>query len=316
MTDPYRTLGVSKSSSDAEIKKAYRNLAKKLHPDTNQGNEKIAERFKSVSAAYSLVGDKKKRAQFDGGEIDDNGNPTGFSGGGSPFGNRGGNPFGGGGGFGGGGAGVNPEDILGSMFGGGFDGATRARGTGSGRGGVMRGKDRIYEIYIGLHDAYEGLKKKITLDNGKTLNVTIPKGVGEGQQIRLKGQGDLGRFGGAAGDALIEIKINPHAYFKLEGNDIHLDLPITIKEALLGGKVNVPTLNGTVTLTIPKNTSSGKIMRLKGRGFSSAKSPEGHQFVKFMIMLPEESDQQLENLVKVMGDDWDKNFAAKIRDKF
>ena len=318
MTDPYRILGVSKDSSDAEIKKTYRNLAKKLHPDTNQGDQKVAERFKEISAAYSLIGDKKKRAQYDNGEINADGAPTGFAGGGSPFGggsfSRGGarssNPFGGGAGF-------NPEDILSSMFGGGGQ-STRARAAGTGGGGMMRGKDKIYKVQIDLMDAVKGLKKKITLDNDKTFNVTIPKGVTNEQQIRLKGQGSAGRFGGSSGDALIEIYINPHEFFKLDGNDIHLDLPITLKEAVLGAKVNVPTLTGKIALTIPKNTSSGKVVRLKDKGMQSTKSndPAGHLYIKFMIMIPEQTDKTLENLVKNIGDDWENAFATKIRNVF
>lgn len=316
MNDPYQILGLAKAATTAEIKSAYRTLAKKYHPDTNQGDVKIAEKFKEISAAYSLVGDKEKRGQFDRGEIDAEGNPAGFPGGGfsgggaNPFGGRGGNPFGGGGNP----FGEGSEDILNSMFGGGFGGGQRAQPRGTGRGGVTRGKDRIYEVTIEFLDAIQGAKKNITLGSGKTLSVKIPQGVKEGQQIRLKGQGDAGRFGGKSGDALIEIHITPHAFFTLNNNDIHIDVPITLKEAVLGAKVTVPTLTGQVSLTIPPNTSSGKTLRLKGKGANDVKDgPTGHQYVKFMIMLPEDHNDQLEKLISSMGDEWDHEYAQKIR---
>jgi len=288
MKDPYSVLGVPKSSSDAELKKTYRTLAKKLHPDINSGDEKIAERFKEVSAAYALLRDKELRARYDRGEINPDGSEKGFAGGGF-------NPRSGGMNSGRFGDGFDPEEIFASIFGGGRrPQQPRPR----------KGQDRAYLLKVDFLDAVKGGKKPLTLANNKSLNVTIPKNVKEGQKIRLKGQGEDGMNGGPAGDAIIEISINKHAFFRCEGNDIHLDLPITLKEAVLGEKVNIPTIDGKVAMTIPKGSSSGRMMRLKGKGAADPKGgTQGDQYVKLQIMLPDEPDEALEKAIKK----WAKN---------
>jgi len=301
MRDPYSVLGVAKTSTDAELKKTYRTLAKKLHPDINSGNEKIAERFKEVSAAYALLRDKDLRARYDRGEINADGSEKGFGGGG--FRPRGGGM---GGGMGGGrfGAGFDPEEIFASMFGGRGQRQSRRQAR------QQKGQDTEYRLRVDFLDAVKGSKKPIAMASGKTLNITIPENVKEGQKIRLKGQGGDGINGGPAGDALIEIIINKHPFFTLEGNDIHLDLPITLEEAVTGGKVNIPTIDGKVTMTIPKGSSSGRLMRLKGKGATDPKSKlRGDQYVKLQIMLPETPDENLEKAIKK----WAKSKLQDVR---
>lgn len=295
MKDPYSVLGVSKSSTDADLKKTYRTLAKKLHPDINAGDEKIADRFKEVSAAYALLRDKDLRARYDRGEINPDGSEKGFGGGGGFRGHPGGM---GGGRFG---AGFDPEEIFASMFGGGRQQRqTRAQ----------KGETKNYRLVVNFLEAVKGGKKPLTLGNGKTLNVTIPENVKEGQKIRLKGQGDRGTLGAPAGDAIIEIGIRKHAYFTCDGNDIHLDLPITLEEAVMGQKVTIPTIDGSVAMTLPKGSSSGRMMRLKGKGAADPKSKtRGDQYVKLQIMLPTDPDPALE---KVIGK-WAKDKSQDVR---
>lgn len=298
MKDPYSVLGVSKTSTDAELKKTYRTLAKKLHPDINSGDEVIAERFKEVSAAYALLRDKDLRARYDRGEINPDGSEKGFAGGGfrqHPGSRGGGAPFG---------AGFDPEDIFSSIFGGGRQRQPRRQ----------KGADKAYRLRVSFLDAVQGGKKPLTLENNKTLNVTIPVNVKEGQKIRLKGQGGSGIGGGPMGDAIIEISIIAHEFFRCEGNDIHMDLPITLAEAVLGEKVNIPTIDGKVAMTIPKGSSSGRIMRLKGKGATDPKSKSsdnqrGDQYVKLQIILPAEPDEELEKAVKK----WAKDKTQDVR---
>lgn len=287
MKDPYSVLGIPKSSSDAEIKKSYRTLAKKLHPDINSGDEAITERFKEVSAAYALLSDKEMRPRYDRGEINADGTEKGFAGGPQ-------HRHAGAGGFGGfGGDGFDPEEIFSSFFG------NRRKA----RPRPARGQDKTYRVKIDFLDAIKGVKRKIALENGKKLNVSIPVNVKEGQQIRLKGQGGAGANGGPAGDAKIEILINAHAFFRIENNDIHLDLPISLPEAILGGKVNVPTIDGKVALSIPAGSSSGKTLRLKAKGAADPKSKNrGDQYVKLHIILPETIDSDLEKKIKKWGE--------------
>ena len=300
MKDPYKVLGVSKSTSQADLKKKYRQLAMKLHPDQNPGDDKVAEQFKEVSAAYALLSDEQMKARYDRGEINADGSEKGFSGyqrqqagGGNPFGGGGfgvgGNPFG---------SGFDAEDLFSSIFGGaaarGGARASRARSAAK-----KRGQDKIYTINIDFLDAVLGSKKQIKLENGKTLNIKTPENVKEGQQIRLKGQGRSGVGGGANGDALIEVNTKKHPYFTRNNNDIVMDLPITLEEAIMGGKVTVPTVNGKIALNIPKNSNSGKTMRLKGRGATDPKSKKkGDQLVKLMVMLPSGKNSDLEKSVK------------------
>ena len=294
MRDPYTVLGVDKNTSAADLKKTYRKLAMKLHPDQNPGDDEVAEKFKEVSAAYALLSDEKMKARYDRGEINPDGSEKGFAGyrqnagaGGNPYANAGGA-----GGFSGFGAGFDAEDLFSSLFGGGRTRTQRPRAK-------KRGEDKTYKISIDFLDAVLGSKKQIKLESGKTLNINTPVNVKEGQQIRLKAQGRPGVGGGPNGDALIEVHIKKHPYFTLKDNNIHMDLPITLEEAILGGKVTVPTISGKIALNVPKNSSSGKQMRLKGKGATDPKSKKaGDQVVKLMIMLPEKLDSGLEKNIK------------------
>ena len=303
MRDPYTVLGVSKNTSSAELKKTYRKLAMKLHPDQNPGDEKVAEKFKEVSAAYALLSDEKMKARYDRGEINPDGSEKGFANYQQHAG-AGGNPFGGGGGFG---AGFDAEDLFSSLFGGGRTNRRQSQAR-------KRGADKTYKINIEFLDAVLGAKKQVRLENGKTLNVTTPENVKEGQQIRLKGQGQAGTAGGASGDALIEVHINKHPYYSIKNDNIYMDLPITLKEAALGGKVTVPTISGKIALNIPKNSSSGKIMRLKEKGAADVKTKKkGDQLVKLMVMLPDEIDSDLEKSIKKWSSKLKSDNAKNIR---
>jgi len=313
MRDPYTVLGVSKGASEAEIKSAYRRLAKKLHPDANKHDPKAASRFAELNAAYEIVGDDKKRKSFDNGEIDAEGKPRfqGFEGFGAHPG--GGAGFGPGSHFesfsfgpdglqqraGGGGMGGGFEDILRSMFGGAARGGARGFGTQFEPEdfGPSTGQDLHAEMTISLPDAAKGTTTRVHLPTGKDVEVKIPAGLTDGQSIRLKGQG-WPLAGGKAGDALITVHVAPHPVFKPEGADLRLDLPITLYEATLGGKVRVPTLDGAVELAIPAGTNSGRTFRLKGKGFK-AKSGSGDLLATVRIMLPpDKSDKEFEELMR------------------
>jgi len=314
MRDPYEVLGVPRSANAAAIKSAFRKLAKKHHPDANKNDPKAAARFAELNSANEIIGDADKRQQFDRGEIDADGKPRfqGFPGGGGPgAGARAGgfeahNFRSGGAGAGAGGFGGGFEDILNSMF-----GAANARGgrAGPGAGGarfefdpgaMAVDLDLAVSMTVSLEEAVKGGEKRVRLPTGKELNVKIPSGVVAGQQIRLKGQGETAP-GHPPGDLLITVSIAPHAFFKVDGSDLRLDLPITLYEAVLGGKVRVPTLGSAVELSIPKNTSSGRTFRLKGKGLPKA-GGNGDLLVTTRIMLPDGNNAELEALMQKWRD--------------
>ncbi|WP_448033705.1 DnaJ C-terminal domain-containing protein [Bradyrhizobium liaoningense] len=310
MRDPYEVLGVPRGASAAAIKSAYRKLAKKHHPDSNKGDPNAAERFAEINSANEILGDEDKRKQFDRGEIDAEGKPRfqGFPGGGGPRGRAGPGgfesyTFRSGGAGGGAGAGAF-EDILNSMFGGGTRGARPGAGGGAqfefDTGGIGLDLDVNVAMSVSLEESAKGGEKRVRLPTGKELNVKIPAGVTEGQQIRLRGQGESAQ-GHPPGDLLITINIAPHPFFKVEGADLRIDLPVTLYEAVLGGKVRVPTLGNAVELSVPKNTSSGRTFRLKGKGLSKA-GGTGDLFVTIRIVLPDGNDAELEALMEKWRD--------------
>ena len=310
--DLYQRLGIKRGATEPEIKKAYRSLAKQLHPDRNTDNPKAAERFAQITHAYDLLSDKDKRARYDRGEIDEDGNPR------MPFGGGGG--FGGGGAYGGAQAGPRPggfepppggfgtdgadlNDLFEGLFG--ANAGTRRGGAGGSFGGygrnqrpVQKGADVAYRLKVPFVDAATMKEQRITLAGGRKINLKLPKGVEDGAKIRLAGQGQEGPSG--RGDAIVTIEISPHAFYVREGQNIRLTLPVTLAEAVKGAKVKVPTPEGPVMLTVPKGSSSGKLLRLKDRGFTGKDGKRGDQLVQLAIDIPE-ADAALEKFV----DDWD-----------
>ncbi len=288
MDDPYQTLGVARTATEDEIRAAYRKLAKKHHPDLNPGKHEAEEKFKAVSSAYALLSDADKRARFDSGEID-------ASGAEKPQERRFYRDFGEDAGRakyrpGTGGA-FDADDLSGF-----FEEMFRQQGAGGGaREFAIRGADARYQLSVDFLDAAIGAVRRLTLPDGSTLDVTIPTGLRDGQVLRLKGKGAPGIGNAPAGDALIEVSVRPHNLFRRDGNDVVIELPVTLKEAVLGAKVEVPTLSGTVTLTIPPHSSTGTRLRLKGRGIAG-----GHQVVELKVVLPKEDERELEAFLK----DW------------
>lgn len=282
MADPYKTLGVARDATEADIKKAYRKLAKELHPDRNKDNPKASERFSQVTNAYDLLNDKDKRARFDRGEIDGDGNPA------APFG------FGGGGGGRaqpGGGfrsegyetGGPDMSDIFEGLFG----GAQRGSGgfsSGFGRRAQPKGENVAYRLQVPFVEAATLEPQRVTLADGKTLDLKLPAGVETGTQMKLGGKGEPGP--GGAGDAILTIDVQPHRFFTRDGDDVRIDLPISLAEAVLGGSIKAPTVDKPVMLTIPKGTTSGKTLRLKGKGFHKKGGGRGDQLVTLMIDIP------------------------------
>jgi DnaJ-class molecular chaperone len=301
VADLYSTLGVKRDASEADIKKAYRKLAKELHPDRNKDNPTATARFSKVTQAYDILTDKDKRARYDRGELDEDGNPRvpfgyGGGGGGGARTNGPGSAYGGRGpegNFGG------EEVDLSELFEGLFNNGQR-RGAGAGAGGPFggfggfggarrtappqKGADQPYRLPVPFEDAATLKEQRVTLQGGKTISIKLPKGVEEGTKIRLAGQGQPGPAGN--GDAIVTITINPHRFFTRDGDNIRLELPVSLDEALLGAKVKVPTVDGPVMVGVPKGSTSGKTLRLKGKGFTGKDGIRGDQLVTLMIDVP------------------------------
>ncbi len=302
MADPYSILGVSRGADEKAIKTAYRKLAKELHPDRNKDNPKAAERFSDVTRAYDLLSDPPKRAAYDRGEIDENGQPR------NPFGGgfAGGNPFTGGtrtepgsGGFDFGG-GIDLGDIFDGLFGGGAGARPGGPGQRAQPGPPPKGANIAYEHLVSFTDAARLEPQRITLRDGKTVEFKLPKGVVAGQQIRIPGKGQPGP--GGHGDAMVTLKIGRHPFYEREGDHIRLELPISLKEAISGAKVKVPTLDGAVMLTVPQGAQSGTVLRIKGRGFTTKAGERGDQLVTLQIRLPDDS-AILEKMLAILPDE-------------
>jgi DnaJ-class molecular chaperone len=288
MATPYEILGVAPSASADDIKKAYRKLAKKLHPDLNPGNKKVEQQFKEVSAAYDLLSDPAKRARYDRGEIDASGaeRPD------RPFYRR----------YAEGRAGAKyqdfgvdedsfVDDLFANLF--------RQQQRRSERSMHLRGADVTYVAEVDFVEAAIGAKKRLMLTDGKTLDVTIPPGTEDGQTLRLKGQGLPGTGGGASGDAYIEVKVLPHPVFTRQGTDVHVELAVTLPEAVLGATVTAPTVDGPVSLKVPPESNTGSILRLKGKGIvDRATGKRGDQYVRLKVVLPDRADPDLKQFLE------------------
>ncbi|NKB59299.1 MAG: DnaJ domain-containing protein [Alphaproteobacteria bacterium] len=283
MKNPYEVLGVPPSASQADIKSAYRTLAKELHPDMNPGDTIVEQRFKEVTAAYEMLSNEEKRAQFDRGEINPDGSPR----------------------MDGmfrqarqGAAGADFEDLVADLFG-------RRR-----RPRQAKGKSVTYSVHVPFLEAARGGVQRVRLHDGKTIEVNIPPATSDGDSLRLKEQGMPGVGGGPNGDAFVEVQVDPHPYFVRDGLDIRVDVPITLTEAVLGAKVNTPTVHGTVSVAVPEGSSSGRILRLKGRGLEKD-GKKGDEFVRLMIHLPEKTDSKLTEFVR----SWTKQSDYDVRKK-
>lgn len=296
--DPYAALGIGRTATADDIRRAYRQLAKELHPDVRPDDKQAEERFKRATAAFNLLSDPATKSRFDRGEIDADGNER------MAYGSRhssrahadaGAGPSYGGGAYNGGSSSSyrgDPKDafdigdIFSDLFGPGFGGGRSYS--------RMRGRDIRFTLEIDFLNSINGAKRRVGLSEGRTLDVAIPGGVESGQVLRLKGQGGSGVQGGPAGDALVELTVRPHPFFRREGQDIHMDLNISLTEAVEGGRVQVPTAGGTVTLTVPAGSNSGKTLRLKGKGVAG----QGDQFVRLQVVLPDAVDEDLKKFVK------------------
>lgn len=281
--DPYAELGVPRNASADDIRRAYRALAKELHPDARPGDKVAEERFKRITAAFNLLSDPDKRRRYDRGEIDADGNERvrGFGGGRGAAGQ-------------GQSQGVDPFEDIGDIFAGMFGGDGAGRGPFQARGGDMR-----YKLAVGFLEAANGARKRVVMGDGKALDLAIPEGVKTGQVLRLRGQGRRPGAGGPPGDALVEIEVEAHPFFAREGDDVSLDLPITLSEAVLGAKVRAPTLTGPVTVAIPKGSNSGTVLRLRGKGVKGDRG-HGDQLIRLVVTLPERPDPELQRFAQ----DW------------
>jgi len=299
MRNPYDVLGVAKTATDAEIKKAFRSLAKKHHPDAHGGDPNAKKRFQEISAAYDIVGDKEKRAKFDRGEIDASGNPAGFAGGhgfeggaGGPrdfhftWTDRGGGETA---------EGFHAEDIFSELFGG--------LGGGRRRSSVRKGEDYAFAVTVSFEEAARGGTRRVNLPDGREIDVRIPVGMKDGQQIRLKGQGGPGKNGGPSGDVMLQVSVAPHPWLTRDGDNLKMDLPVTLQEAVLGATVTVPTLTGPVALKVPANSGTGTVLRLKGKGIPARGTAGGGEgagdlYVKLVVALPDKPDPDLKKFAE------------------
>lgn len=334
MRDLYSILGISRGADQGAIKRAYRAKAKEYHPDRNKNNPAVAEKFKEISAAYSILGDEDQRGRYDRGEIDEKGNAK-APGSGAGFGGQGG-------GFSGGYTRTGArnhwsdsfefeetEDLMNEFWR--FSGS-RKRGSKSSSGSTdsrqsssrrssssesgikRRGLDITYETTVGFEEAITGGKRRINLSDGRTIDIKIPPGIQDGQVVRLSGQGGPGFGGAPKGDALVEVRVAPHPYFTRDGLDIHLELPIAVDEAVLGGDIEVPTPSGRLTVRIPKNSSSGQRLRLKGKGVKKGGN-SGHIFVTLKVMMPKDRDLDLEQAIKAWSEGNGGDTGQKLRRK-
>ena len=306
--DLYATLGVPRDASQDDIKRAYRKLAKELHPDLNPDKPEVAERFKGVTAAYDILSDPERRGRYDRGEIDASGqerpqyqyyrdfaeDPTA----GRYYTREG---------FGG-------EEELHDFFEGLFGGRGGGRGRGGGFRMRARGADVSYTLPVDFLEAAKGAKKRVTMPDGRTIDLTIPPGVHDGQTLRLKGQGMPGFEGGEAGDAYVELRVQSHPHFERKDHNIHLDVPVTLAEAVLGGRIEVPTIDGPVTMTVPKGANTGTTLRLRGRGVRDQKSGQrGDQYVRLQVVLPKTPDPELADWVRRWAEDHAYDPRAELR---
>ncbi|HYD29455.1 MAG TPA: DnaJ C-terminal domain-containing protein [Azospirillaceae bacterium] len=298
MRDPYLVLGVSRTASAEDIKQAYRKLAKQYHPDLNPGRTDIEQKFKEISAAYGLLSDADKRARYDRGEIDAMGSErydrtynrsyAGSSGSGDGF-------------------GFNAEDLFADLFG----GRRRSTGAGGSSAKPYRGSDINYAVSVPFSEAAAGTKRRINL-NGRFIDVTIPPGTESEQKLRLKGQGMPGLNGGLAGDAIIEVHVEPHPFFNRVNSDIHIEIPISLPEAVLGATIKVPTVDGQVALKVPSGSNTGTVLRLKGKGLYNQQAKQnGDQYVKLKVMLPDPPDQELVEFMEK----WSRERSYDVRKK-
>jgi DnaJ-class molecular chaperone len=303
--DPYAVLGVARDASQADIKKAYRKLAKALHPDLHPGDKASEARFQAVSAANDILGDPEKRRRFDAGEIDATGqerpdrafyrqhasrDPRGRYDSAAGYGDF-----------------ADMSDVFADLFGARAQAAQGAQG--QGRGFAARGADLRYQLTVDFLDAARGARRTLPLPDGSTIDLTIPAGVRDGQTLRLRGKGQPGLGGGPPGDALIEIAVAPHPVFRRDGNDIEIDVPIGFDEAVLGARIEVPTLTGPVSMRVPKGVAAGQRLRLKGKGIAPAAGPPGDQHVRLTIVLPDRLDAAMERIAQ----DWRNTVKADPR---